>query len=709
MKELKVGIVTCGSMHKQLEECLASLQGSFRIYPIIPSCTFSIKIDLIRHYLDRSTAENDVTLLAYGICHPQLLPLLAEYGDHVVKLEGNNCYEMFLGSEKYAEYHKKCYWMLNEPFFTKWKNELLTGFGAGAGNRGILIGDTFKKLVYLRFEKDDLSLDLVEVFARTVGLEYEIHLADTVNLKRLLEEALAFARSTRRAKAPKFSAYYPRDSEMRTMIENIGEVIYKVDINAKQFTFVSPQVKGILGYTQPEFLDIMNDYLRVPFYHEDDRQQVVAGRYKFLVKCLNEGMQEPYEAEYRAKHKDSSVLWVRESIYPSYSPEGIIESFVGKIVDITERKRTEEERERFLSEIKEMAQKQGMERDILDTIMENTGAQLAYFDPDFNFIRVNSAYAKGSRHAIDELIGRNHFDLFPNEENQAIFEMVRNTGKPVEFHDKPFEYKDQPWRGITYWDWTLVPVQDASGRVQGLVLSLMDTTERKKLDQLKDEFIGLVSHELRSPLTVITGAVNTVLTEGERLSTEETRQLLQDAAWEADSLSHLLGNLLELSRVQADRLFLHIAPISVKNVLQGTVEKVRRQSSVHQFLLDLPKELPSVYADQLRLERILYNLLENAVKYSPKGSKIQVSVKPQEDYLVFCISDQGIGISPADQDKLFGPFQRLENSQVDAVKGAGLGLLVCRRLVEAHEGQIWVESEPGRGSTFFFTLPLSRR
>jgi signal transduction histidine kinase len=107
----------------------------------------------------------------------------------------------------------------------------------------------------------------------------------------------------------------------------------------------------------------------------------------------------------------------------------------------------------------------------------------------------------------------------------------------------------------------------------------------------------------------------------------------------------------------------------------------------------------------LRLERILYNLLENAVKYLPQGSEIRVFAKRERERLVIGIADQGVGISLADQAKLFGPFQRLEQSRLDGVKGAGLGLLVCRRLVEAHGGRIWVESEPGRGSTFYFTLP----
>jgi len=236
-----------------------------------------------------------------------------------------------------------------------------------------------------------------------------------------------------------------------------------------------------------------------------------------------------------------------------------------------------------------------------------------------------------------------------------------------------------------------------------------DITERKRLDQLKDEFIGLVSHELRIPLTVIIGAVNTVLAEGARLSPQETRQLLWDAANEADSLSQLVGNLLELSRAQADRLFIYAEPTNIKNVVQNTVEKIRHQSSTNQFIVDMPKKLPLVYADQLRLERILYNLLENAVKYSPQGGAIRVFVKSEKQHLVTAVSDHGIGISLADQAKLFRPFQRLEEYRPDGASGAGLGLSVCRRLVEAHGGRIWVESEPGRGSTFFFALPLSRR
>jgi PAS domain S-box-containing protein len=306
----------------------------------------------------------------------------------------------------------------------------------------------------------------------------------------------------------------------------------------------------------------------------------------------------------------------------------------------------------------------------------------------------------------EAVIGKTPFDLMPPEEAKRIAEEFRaivDSQRPFARLENTNLHKDGR---LVVLDTSGEPFFDADGRLCGYRGIDRDITERKKLDQLKDEFISLVSHELRSPLTVIIGAISTALSEETRLSREEMHQLLQDASWEADALSHLLGNLLELSRAQADRLFLHAEPVSVENVVQDAVEKVGRQSSAHRFVIELPAGLPSVHADLLRLERILYNLLENAVKYSPQGGEIRVLAKPETDRLVIGIADQGVGISLQDQAKLFGPFQRLEESRLEGVKGAGLGLLVCRRLVEAHGGRIWLESEPGQGSTFFFTLPL---
>ena len=323
--------------------------------------------------------------------------------------------------------------------------------------------------------------------------------------------------------------------------------------------------------------------------------------------------------------------------------------------------------------------------------------------------RANRSAAEllGYRHG--ELLGRAALDLYADTpygkaKAEGVFKRFM-AGE--EIRDEELEMRRTD--GSSVWiNLSVRPIRDKDGQVIASRSEVVDITEHKRLDQLKDDFIGLVSHELRSPMTVITGAINTVLTESERLSPAETRQLLKDAALESESLSHMLGNLLELSRVQANRLSLFTEAISVRKVIEDTVDNIKRRSSVHHFITDLPEKLPPVYADELRLERILYNLLENAVKYSPQGGDIKVSVQADKERLIIGVSDQGVGISASDQARLFEPFQRLEESRPDVTGGVGLGLMVCRRLVEAHGGQIWVESEPGRGSTFFFTLPLNQ-
>jgi PAS domain S-box-containing protein len=249
-------------------------------------------------------------------------------------------------------------------------------------------------------------------------------------------------------------------------------------------------------------------------------------------------------------------------------------------------------------------------------------------------------------------------------------------------------------------------VTDENGEPFCMMASFVDITERKKLEQLKDEFIGLVSHELRTPLTVISGCLSTVLSEWERLPSGEAQQLLRDAILESESMSHLVENLLELSRYQAQRLALYPEPTNVKSLAGNTLTKVKRQAPSHQFVNSIPDGLQLVNADPWRVDRILYNLLENAAKYSPPGSQIKVSAKAEPEYLVIGVSDQGKGLSPSEQARLFNAFQRLENGRPDQTRGIGLGLLVCRRLVEAHGGNMWVESKKGKGSTFFFTLPL---
>jgi K+-sensing histidine kinase KdpD len=170
----------------------------------------------------------------------------------------------------------------------------------------------------------------------------------------------------------------------------------------------------------------------------------------------------------------------------------------------------------------------------------------------------------------------------------------------------------------------------------------------------------------------------------------------------------LLANLIELSRYQAKRLVLTIETLNLKNLIKKTVDKVNTMYPSHQFIVGKFLELPPVTGDPIRIERVLFNLLENAAKYSPTGSKIRILSTVTNDNIKISIIDQGEGIPYQDQGRLFLPFERLDQIRHASSKGLGIGLLVCRRLVEAHGGRIWVESSTSKGSTFAFTLPRNK-
>jgi PAS domain S-box-containing protein len=245
------------------------------------------------------------------------------------------------------------------------------------------------------------------------------------------------------------------------------------------------------------------------------------------------------------------------------------------------------------------------------------------------------------------------------------------------------------------------PIKDLTGVTRGVVLVFRDVTERRKVDQLKDEFIGMVSHELRTPLTIITGAVKTAMDE--RISPEDLRELLQEADSGAESLAGILDNLLELSRYQAGRLTLDKKLITISEIARKTVDNVQQLYTARKVVLDISKDLPPILIDPVRIERIISNLVENAFKYSATGSEVRIFARQENRSLLVGVIDHGEGIAPELQARLFEPFGRL--APTSRIKGVGLGLIVCKRLVEAHGGRIWVESKPGEGSTFLFTIP----
>lgn len=250
------------------------------------------------------------------------------------------------------------------------------------------------------------------------------------------------------------------------------------------------------------------------------------------------------------------------------------------------------------------------------------------------------------------------------------------------------------------------PFKDAKGRVSGAVAVFQDISKAKEAEQLKDEFMSLVSHELRTPLTSIKGAARTLLRHYSTLDENTRLELLKDVDEESDRLYRLVENLLDFSRAEAGVLRLTTEPVHIGKLAARLVAEMEGRSERHRFSLDFPPDLPAAEADPLRLEQVLRNLLDNAIKYSPQGGSIEVSGSIWDRMLKVAVRDHGMGISARDREKVFGRFQRAADARVGRTQGVGLGLAICRRLVEAHGGKIWIENPDGEGSVFAFTLPL---
>jgi PAS domain S-box-containing protein len=255
----------------------------------------------------------------------------------------------------------------------------------------------------------------------------------------------------------------------------------------------------------------------------------------------------------------------------------------------------------------------------------------------------------------------------------------------------------------------LFPIYDADGNNLGHGLLLHDITQEKELDQMKSQLLSTVSHELRTPLASIKGFATTLLRRDVEWDETSRREFLAIIDEESDRLSELISNLLDMSRIEAGTLRVEPEPADLQPLVADTVAEFQVMTHHHEFKARLPSRLPLVVADPRRIRQVLRNLVENAVKYSPEGGKITIAVRVLTEQVEISVSDQGLGIEPQHLEHIFDRFYQVDSASTRNVGGSGLGLSICKAIVEAHGGQIRADSQPGAGSVFYFTLPLEER
>jgi signal transduction histidine kinase len=226
----------------------------------------------------------------------------------------------------------------------------------------------------------------------------------------------------------------------------------------------------------------------------------------------------------------------------------------------------------------------------------------------------------------------------------------------------------------------------------------------RQFDRLKDEFIAVVSHELRTPLTSVYGAAMTL--GQHKLDDEQRNALLHIVSTESERLARLLDDILTVSRLDSGRTDVAIAPVEPLELVSEVVDSARTHLPDQRSIELNATEPPTVAADPDKLRQVLVNLIDNALKYASEGN-VEVRVEAHEEVLRFSVRDVGPGIPHEDQSQIFEKFHRLDPNMTKGKGGTGLGLYICRELVDRMEGRIWVDSEPGEGSTFSFELPLA--
>jgi len=242
----------------------------------------------------------------------------------------------------------------------------------------------------------------------------------------------------------------------------------------------------------------------------------------------------------------------------------------------------------------------------------------------------------------------------------------------------------------------------------GIVVIFNDITEIRSIERMKTAFVSTVSHELRTPLTSIKGFISTLLMDedGTFYDFETQREFYKIIDTECDRLTRLISDLLNVSRIEAGRaLDLNPKPVTLPALIEKVAAVQKSYTNKHELVVDIKNELPVIVADEDKVDQILTNLTNNAIKYSPKGGTVTITALADGDIVRMSVTDQGMGIPKEHLPKVFDRFHRVDNRDTRTVGGTGIGLYLVKHLVEAHGGKIWVESEVGKGSSFIFELP----
>jgi PAS domain S-box-containing protein len=454
------------------------------------------------------------------------------------------------------------------------------------------------------------------------------------------------------------------EARYRGLFEGVADAILSIDDEGR-FRDVNAAAVELLGYQRDELLGSRIDDVLAP------------GSELTEVEVLWRPQDGIWRGELDLRRKDGTILTVEARTTVVALPAGPVALSV--VRDVSERHRAAVDRQR------------------LAWIVDSSGDVIIGKTLDGIVTSWNQAAERLYGYTAEEMIGQSIARIFPPEridEFRDFTERLRR-GERISHHDAVRMTKDGRRIDISV---SVSPVTDAAGRIVGAATIAQDISERKRIEATQRDFLAMVSHDLRSPLTVIRASAQLLQRRGEyREATIET--ILEYA----DRMARLIDDLADVVRLEEGHLPLQREPLDLVALARQCAAAAEEQSARHAVRIEAPDAAVCGAWDRVRLEQVVENLLGNALKHGAEEGEVVVRVEGRADEARLSVRDSGPGIDPAHLPHLFDRFYRANTSS----SGLGLGLYISRILVEAHGGRIWVESQPGQGSTFTMALPLS--
>ena len=466
----------------------------------------------------------------------------------------------------------------------------------------------------------------------------------------------------------------------RTLIEKSTDAIQLVTPEGK-IIYTSQSIKNVLGYT-PEELEGLGIG---PFMHPDDLGYFLEN---FQTLLKSPGGQ--INLQYRVKHKDGSWAWV-ETIGVNHMDTPNIHALVGNFRNITDRKIAEEK-------LKDNEAR-------LSLALE--AGEIGVWDWDIVSNKIKWTDKVYQIHEVE----RNSFDgdfvsyitrIYP-EDKTRVEEAIQLALENKTSYN--IEFRIITATGNIKWVFTRAKVLFDNDKAVRMLGATVDITKRKELEKQKDEFLSIASHELKTPVTTLKAYGQVLQMVFQQKGDADSATALKKMDSQINKLTSLISNLLDATKIQSGKLMMKEEEYDLNELLNEIIDELQLTTPNHTMIKEIGK-LKKICGDKERIGQVITNLITNAIKYSPQSDKIIIKTEISDESILFSIQDFGVGIANEKQDKVFEQFFRVSSEKEKTFPGLGLGLYISSEIIKRQNGKIWLESAEGKGSTFYFSIPV---